>query len=186
LGILALLGFPFFLNKKKEKMNKKIIALAILAMLLSCNKNNCPDGYICQDDRCLCPDGSFETYGVCRPLQSNEYYGVTDQNCPCQDSIILRVTQWENGKFNFDTQRGNSWGRGYTPRIIRNDTIFNSEGGDNPVLGIKCKNVADIYKTIGGFGVISKSKDTITFYSPIVILTSNWENPDTCKIVFHR
>lgn len=167
-------------------MNKKAMIILWLAITLSCNKNNCPDGYVCQEDKCICPAGSFETYGVCRPLEENEYYGVTDKDCPCQDSIILKVTLWENGKFNFDTQRGFSWARGGVPRIIRNDSIFSSSGGSNPILGLHCRNSDNEYITIGGFATIVGSKDSIRFYVPIAPLVSNWENPDTCTIIFHK
>lgn len=165
-------------------MNKNIIIVIWLGILLSCNKNKCPDGYECQDDKCICPEGSFETYGVCRQLEANEFYGVTDENCPCQDSIILRVTVWNDDEFKFETQRGFSWGKGGGPPYsIRNDTIFPYTS----IMGLHCRDSGfDTYITIGGFATISKLKDTLTFYVPITPLVSNWENPDTCKIVFHK
>jgi len=178
-------GSLFSKTKIKTMMSKKVIIILWLGIILSCNKNNCPDGYICQDDKCICPAGSFETYGVCRPLEENEYYGVTDKDCPCQDSIILKVTLWENGKFNRDLQRGNSWTRGVTPRDIINDTIISR--GNNPILGLHCSAIGGgDFISIGGYCVISSDKKKITFYEPLVRLTSNWENPDTCKIVFHK
>lgn len=164
-------------------MNKKILIVVWLG-ILSCNKNKCPDGYFCQEDKCICPEGSFETYGVCRQLEDNEFYGVTDEHCPCQDSIIMRVTVWDNDKFKFETQRGFSWGKGGgPPYTIRNDTIFPY----TTIMGLHCRNTdVETYITLGGYGIISNSKDTLIFYVPIAPLISNWENPDTCKIVFHK
>jgi hypothetical protein len=168
-------------------MNKNIIIIIWLGIILSCNKHKCPDGYECQDDKCVCPEGSFETYGICRQLEANEFYGVTDKHCPCQDSIILRVTLWNDDKFNFDIQRGTSWGRGIVPREIRNDTIFPFGGGNNSIIGFHCSNSSfDPYITLGGFATISETKDSLIFYVPITPLTSNWENPDTCIVVFHK
>jgi hypothetical protein len=98
--------------------------------------------------------------------------------------MIMRVLVWNEQGFDWEVQRGTSWGRSTgTPRLIRNDTIL---GG----MSLDCL-YSDIgsHFTLGGFGIFSDSKDTLIFYSPVVPAfgPGNWENPkDTCRLVFHR
>ena len=169
-------------------MNKLILILCAL-LTLGCNRNRCPEGYQSEGDACVCPDGSFETRGNCRPLEANEYYGVSDSNCPCQDTMIMRVLVWNEQGFDWEVQRGTSWGRSTgTPRLIRNDTILPYPY--NRVMGVNCDfSSAGSHITLGGFGIFSDSKDTLIFYLPVVPVVGpgSWENPkDTCRLVFHR
>jgi hypothetical protein len=165
-------------------MKKEYILFPFFLLMICCKKNTCPDGYVGRNDQCICPEGSVETYGNCRPLEENEYYGVLDEKCPCQDSMILKVTLWENNKFSGAIQRGTSWSYGGgKPATIVNDTIFASTSA----LRIDCPAPGGgNYHGIGGFVVLAPDKSTITFYQPITPLLSDWSKRDTCKAVFRK
>jgi hypothetical protein len=103
--------------------------------------------------------------------------------------MIMRVLVWNEQGFDWEVQRGTSWGRSTgTPRLIRNDTILPYPY--NRVMGVNCDfSSAGSHITLGGFGIFSDSKDTLIFYLPVVPVVGpgSWENPkDTCRLVFHR
>jgi hypothetical protein len=61
-------------------------------MLLACRQNNCPDGFKCIDDTCVCPDDKFIGKGMCRDLRPNEYYATLD-HCACKDTIFFEIME---------------------------------------------------------------------------------------------
>ena len=66
-----------------------ILSFAMLA-LSSCKNADCPEGYDCIDDVCLCPDEKFELKGlsICKELEAGEYFGVSD--CLFTDTLFVK------------------------------------------------------------------------------------------------
>ena len=72
----------------------------ILCGIAACEKKKCADGYVSVDDQCECPDGRFEAQGVCRELETNEYYAaMTD--CPCQDTFFFKILEFSGNRIRY-------------------------------------------------------------------------------------
>lgn len=69
---------------------KYILFVFSLMAILSCTKNDeCPEGYVCVEDTCICPEENFEIPGhqMCRSLGDGEFFGVYD--CIFQDTFFV-------------------------------------------------------------------------------------------------
>ena len=77
-----------------KHFNKKLIVFLLLVLSLhtnGCKQVNCSEGYEAVDCECICPPGEkFESGGICKALETNEYYGYSE-DCECRDSAFFIV-----------------------------------------------------------------------------------------------
>ena len=62
-----------------------------LSLISSCNKN-CEGNFEWNGEECVCPTPLFGGHGMCRELQENEYYGITQ--CNQQDTLFIRFEDY--------------------------------------------------------------------------------------------
>lgn len=84
-------------------------------LLFSCNKHDCPEGYECIDDTCVCPDDKFEGLGMCKSLAENEYFGTVD--CIFQDTIFVTFLEREENRYKIQFDNNNSFTTSYIQYI---------------------------------------------------------------------
>jgi len=56
---------------------------------------DCQNGFIEEDNACICPEGNVTAYDNCVELNENQYYGITD-GCPCNDTLIWTLYEENN------------------------------------------------------------------------------------------
>lgn len=56
----------------------------------SCKNSDCPEGYECVNDECICLDNKFELKGlsICKELEAGEYFGISD--CLFTDTLFIK------------------------------------------------------------------------------------------------
>lgn len=110
-----------------------LLCLSCLFLLIACKKDDCPEGYECLDDTCICPDDKFEGHGMCRNLEAGEYYGLVD--CVIQDTIFLKFLEKDNNFYHIQLDykdriitKGLSYieGAGFDSLFISYDGTFGS------------------------------------------------------------
>jgi hypothetical protein len=75
-------------------MNYKLLTALLFSglVLYACRQNNCPEGFECVDDTCMCPDDKFVGNGMCRELRPNEYYADLG-HCACKDTVFFEILE---------------------------------------------------------------------------------------------
>jgi hypothetical protein len=73
-----------------------LVALALTYLTISnckgCKENPCAWEYEQENGVCKCPEGKYESVGLCRSLKPGEFFGKTT-GCSCQDSAFFLVKE---------------------------------------------------------------------------------------------
>lgn len=95
------------MTMKKTILRPCLLLFAVSILLIACNRDKCPPGFICQDNTCVCPEGKFQANGQCRDLRPNEYYADLSA-CTCRDSIFFEILERTDGLLRIQFDLG--WG----------------------------------------------------------------------------